>query len=145
MKTKEIEDLQTHIGEIINSNGSFYRQNEEDETLYYIDPATLAKLAYDIIQYAANIFGAIQGGIAATRWIKNKLKDKKKQTPYLLDDKKDEGEISKQIPILKENLKNAELKSELKTDVENILQHHGWPKTDADKDAQKIVNKLGNE
>lgn len=136
MKEDSLTQLQTNIEEIINPNMSFYRDSPEDETLYYIDPSTIAKVAYVIIQYAANIFGAIQGFIAAGRWISSRAKKKEARKELVIDN----SLLQARIKTLKANLADTNLRSELKKDIQQMLNYHGWPADEADKDSEKIIN-----
>lgn len=133
MKEETLENLQSQVEDVLNMNMSFYRESPDDEKLHFIDPGVGTELAFYIIQYIAAIFGIIQGGIAAGRWLSGRL-SKKTKIPEI-----DREKLDSQIETLKENMNDENLRTEIKNDIKKILKYHGWPANEADSDAQKLL------
>ena len=136
MKKETLENLQSQVEDVLNMNMSFYRESPDDDKLHFIDPVVVTGLASDIIQYTAAIFGIIQGGIAAGRWLSGQL-GKKAKIPKI-----DREKLHSQIATLKENMNDENLRTEIKDDIKKILKYHGWPGNEADSDAQKLLKTI---
>lgn len=143
MDAAELVRARTQIEEVLLRNSSFYRASPEDETLYLLDVAALATFTYQILEYAATIFGATLPIIQAGRWAYGRLSDKKAgTTPAAARTELTDTELRERLVRLRDNLKDGSLRAELAGDIRQILEYHGWPATESQADAQKILGAL---
>ena len=139
----------SQVTDILLTNGSFYRQTPDDEKLYLIDLAALGLLAYKIIEFAANVFGAVLPVAAGIRWAYVKYFPGETAADRPTDASK-EGpppalqpvELKARLEQLKLNAEDPQVRGQLEGDVTKILQYHGWPTAEADADAKRIVAAL---
>ncbi len=68
MGQEDSSGIRAGVTGLLMANSSFYRESPDDEALHLIDPVTIGALAYKIIEFAANVFGAALPLIAGGRW-----------------------------------------------------------------------------
>jgi len=143
MDAAELDRTRTQIEDVLMRNSSFYRASPEDETLYLLDVVALAKLVYMIMGYAATIFGATLPIIAGGKWVYDRWKgDKAGDTPAAAPPALSDKELRERLVRLRDNLKDENLRAELAGNIRQILEYHGWPATESDADAKKILGAL---
>jgi hypothetical protein len=149
----EMYDPSFQINEILLKNSSFYRTSPEDTALYLVDFTVIASLTYQIIQYAANIFGAALPVIGGLTWAYKKFlarPDSNPQSKTVSEDDRvafpalNATELGRRLEALRGDAQNETLRTELISHIEQILGFHGWPTEEAKTDAQLIVNVLLN-
>ena len=147
----EVDALQSAVKQLLVSNGSFYRAAPEDKSLYMLDLVVLGKLAYTIIEFAANVFGAFGPVIVGGRWVYKRYwkpdapahtagDDKVAGPPAL---KTSPAELQARLQALRSNLQDEAVRTQLQGDVRELLEFHGWPAGESEKDARRIVAALG--
>ena len=139
----------SQVTDILMTNASFYRQTPDDEKLYLIDLAVLGTLAYKIIEFAANVFGAVLPVAGGIRWAYVKYFPRETAADRPADASKEgpppavpPGELKGRLEQLKLDTEDPHVRGQLEDDVTNILEYHGWPTTEADADAKRIVAAL---
>jgi hypothetical protein len=146
----EIHDPRPQINEILLKNSSFYREGPEDTALHLVDFVAIGSLAYQIIQYAANIFGATLPVIGGVTWAYKKFSAKHEpstQPKTATDDQVsvpvlNAAELRQRLELLRRNAENETLRGEMISHVKQILEFHGWPSAEAEADAQSILTVL---
>lgn len=131
MKENDGESLQIKVQEILMPNLSFYRESPEDKQLHLIDPVTALILSYEIMQFLATGFTIIQG----VAWLRERKNKKNQVNNATINEKEQLPQIYK----LKEIIKNKDVYSELLSEISGMLKYHGWPETDAETDAHKVI------
>ena len=150
MKQDNLNGLEDSISEVLLSNSSFYRESPDDESLYYIDIAPIGALAYEIIKFAANVFGASLPLIASTLWLYKKYFPRAPSADSNLSGKSEETaqlaieqtNIEEKLDNLRSNAKDPDIRQRLAEDIEKILAYHGWPIGASGSDADQIVSAL---
>jgi len=150
MKDHELANLEVSISEVLLPNASFYRESPNDESLYYIDIATVGALAYEIMQFAANVFGATIPLVAGGRWLYKKYFSNESPTDSYSPDNSenllsapiDKDNVKEKLDNLRHHGRDPEIRENLTQDIEKILNFHGWPAVEASNDANQIVKSL---
>jgi hypothetical protein len=144
--------LRSDVVDVLLDNGSFYRESPKDDALHLVDAEAIGKLAYLLVQYAANIFGATLPILVAGKWAYKKYfadslpitatgsggAQSKDLEPKVLSD----TDLRVRLVNLKTNLQNEKLRAELTNDFRRILEFHGWPTNEARGDASKTLEAL---
>jgi hypothetical protein len=136
--------LESDVADILLANSAFYRSSPDDEALYLIDPATLAALAYKILQVAAVVFGATIPPIKGASWLYRKYVSKDVAQPddparTAVPRELPRTELRANLERLKANAQDVEINQQLNEGLEQILAYHGWPAAEARADAQRIA------
>ena len=149
MGQEDSSGLKSDVTGILMANSSFYRESPDDEGLYLLDPVTIGALAYKIIEFAANVFGATLPLIAAGRWAYKKyLRGKAAPAEPLRAGEQVAPKAMIQVELrvslerLKSNAQHPDIRRGLADDVRMILEYHGWPTAEAEADAGRIVTTL---
>ena len=119
----------SQVTDILMANGSFYRKAPDDERLYLIDLAALGTLAYSIIEFAANVFGAVLPVAGGIRWAYIKYFPRETTADRPADAPKEgalpklpPGELKNRLERLKLNTQDPHVRGQLENDVTNILR-----------------------
>jgi hypothetical protein len=149
-------DPQREIASVLMRNATFYRQGPDDETLYYVDPATLATFAFDIMQYVGTVFGATVPLIQGVQWLRRRQKARANASEPGADGAKGEQprdfsaeledaspEVLQQLlAAARAKLDDAKVHATIEQNIQEILVHHGWPAGEANGDASRIMSIL---
>lgn len=150
MKQDGLNDLKECVSDILLPNGSFYRKSPEEESLYLVDAVEIGTLAYQIIQFAANVFGAALPLIAGSHWLYRKyFPNKKNLLPHVSDSNEEQmlrmqqqADLEAKLDQLQRNVKDPHICLQLSEDITKILEYHGWPADQARVDADHVVTAL---
>ena len=152
MKKIDHSKVIAQIEDILVPNASFYRNSPHDENMYLLDFSIVTKLAYELIQYAADIFGAALPLIGIGRWAYRKYFLDASPPPTRHESASREtaqesiviqgNELKDRLSQLYTNLLDQNLQEKLCDDIRRILEFHGWPSTESAVDARKIVEAL---
>jgi len=153
MSNFDLKQSQNDITTILTRNASFYSEGPEDETLYYIDPITIWHLAYEIMQYVSTVFGAVLPLVSGAGWARAYLEKRRTRDrppapsgqpavpdQYLKDELPDVVRV--RLESLRGRMQDVELQKQIHSNVQEILEFHGWPPEEAAKDADLILSAL---
>lgn len=145
------EKLRDDVTEILLANGSFYRTSPRDKNLYWLDAVVIGQFAYEIIQFAANVFGAAIPLVAGSRWVYKKYfgdsasqepPGQSDEQPSTLPPQLGDVELRGRLEQLRVNVRDPGVRQQLLDDLKGILQYHGWPTSEAITDSQTILTAL---
>lgn len=121
--------LSNEVTEVLSRNGAFYRDNPDDSTSHYIDPATIKHFAEQILSLIVVPIFSAGVGAAVSEYVKNRMKKGKEKT--LTTDEF--------IALWKTVSAGFPLEKDAVEQVKDKLRIHGWPKLDAETDAVEVV------
>jgi hypothetical protein len=153
MNQRDVTEPQKAIAAILTRNAAFYHEHPDDEALYYIDPGTILVLAYHIMQYVGTVFGFGLPIISGARWAHAYLKKRRAgagggadaTTPDVPDQYLTEqapAVVSERLDALRGKLQDSKLQEQIRANVQEILEFHGWAAAEANKDADLILSVL---